>query len=162
MSIALAELVDIEIRGYRVGVDVEAFGEEIFALLRVILCLQGVVEYLGRADAHAIGGISHLVDFRVGEVHASVPHALRGAAHEHKILLVLHCAVEYLPAVFQPLAKKRLLIVAGGGDAYEQFVGIGLHGLLEQVVLLRLLEGMDLIADGDVAVERVLRIRVSR
>ena len=160
MSVALAELVDIEIRGYRVGVDVEAFGEEVLTLLRVVLCLQGIVEYLRWPYAHAIRGISHLVDFGVGEVHASVPHALRGTAHENKILLVLYCAVEYLPAVFQPLPEKCLLIVARRGDAYEQFVCVGFHGLLEQVVLLRLLEGVDLIADGDVAVERVLRIRV--
>ena len=78
---------------------------------------------------------------------------LRSATHEDKVLLILYRPIQDLTAVLQPLSKKQLLIVSRSGDRNEEFVGIGFHCLFEEVVLLRLLEGMNLINDRDVAVK---------
>ena len=94
-------------------------------------------------------------------VHVAV-FVLGCAGHEHKILIVLNGAVEDSAARFQAVAKEAVLIVAGGRYADDQLVRIGLHGLLEKVVLLRLLIGVQLVTDGEIAVERILRVGVSR
>ena len=56
LTVAFAELVYVKIRGYRVGVDIETFGEEVLALLRVVLGLQRIVKNFGWPDAHTIRG----------------------------------------------------------------------------------------------------------
>ena len=143
-AITFSELVYIEIRRYRVGVNVERLCEKVLALLRVILRLKRVVKNFGGPYTHSIRRVCHLVNFRIGKIYAPISHTIGRAAHEHKILLVLDRAVEDLPAVLQTLPKKRLLIIARRGYAYQELVGVGLHGLLEQVVLLRLLECVNL------------------
>ena len=158
--VAAAELLNVEIGRHGVGVDVQALGKKVLALLGVILCLEAVVQDFLRADTHPIGRVGHLVDARVRKIYRPVLHPFRGAAHENKILLVRNRPVQHLPAVFQPLSQKRLLIVPGCGDADQQFIGIGFHGLLEKVVLLRLLKGVNLIADGDVRVQGILAVWV--
>ena len=131
MDVRLAELVNVEVGLHSVGVDVQGLGEEVLPLLRVVPGLEGIVQYLGGPDAHAVGRIRHLVDLRVGEVYAPVLYPFRGTAHENEVLLVLDGAVQNLAAVFQPLPQKQLLVVSGGGNADQQFVGVGFHGLFE-------------------------------
>ena len=129
--VAAAELLNVEIGRHGVGVDVQALGKKVLALLGVILRLEAVVQDFLRADAHPIGRVGHRVDLRVREVYRPVLDPLRGAAHEDEILVILYGAVQHLPAVFQPLPQKRLFIVPGGGNADQQLIGIGLHGLFE-------------------------------
>ena len=82
------------------------------------------------------------------------------AADKNKILLVLHGAVQHLPAVFQPLSQEQLLIIPGGGDSNDQLICISFHGLLKQVILFWLFESVHLIADRNVAVQGILSVRV--
>ena len=83
-----------------------------------------------------------------------------GAAHKDKILFVLDGAIQHLSAVLQPLPKKALFVIASRGNTYQQLVGVGFHGFLKKVVLLRLGKSVDFIADRNIAVKRILRIRV--
>ena len=80
---------------------------------------------------------------RVGKIYRAVAHTIRGAAHENKILFVGNRTVQDLPAVFQSLTKKSLLIIARRRNTDQQFICIGFHGILEQVVLLGLLKCVD-------------------
>ena len=101
------------------------------------------------------------MNFRIRVVDVPVLVGVR-AAHEYKILLVLDRAVQDLPAVLDPLAEESLRVIAGRRNSDQQLVRVCLHGFLEQVVLLRLFEGMNLITDRKITVQRVLRIRVCR
>ena len=151
--IRFPELLNIKISFQGVGVDIEALCKKLLSLLGVILGLQGVVHYFLRPDAHPVGGVCHLVDPRVCKIHAAVLHPLRGAGHKNKILFILHRPIQDLAAVFQPLPQEALLIVSSRGNADYQFIGVGLHGLLDDVVLFRGLVGVDLVRNGNVAVE---------
>ena len=151
-SIAAAELINVKIRFKCVDVDVQAFCQKILALLGIVLRLPAVVEHLRRAYAHAIGGISHLVDDGVCIVNVAALVRV-GAAHKDKILLVLYGAVEDLPAVAESLPEECLLVVARRGYAYDQFICIRLHRLFKEVVLFGLFVGVHLVAYGDIAVE---------
>ena len=102
------------------------------------------------------------MDLWVCKINRPVLYSFRGAAHEDEILLVFYCAVQYLPAVFKALPEKCLLIVTGSRNANQKLVGVCFHSLLEEVVLLGLFEGMYLIAYGDIAVKRILGVRIGR
>ena len=131
-------------------------------MLWVVLGLQAVVQNLLRTDTHTVGWIGHLMYFGVSVVHRAVLHPFRGAAHEDEVLLVFHRAIQNLPAIFQPLPQKSLLIVPRGRNANQQLVGVGFLGLFEKVVLLGLLESVNLITDGNVTVEGILAVWVCR
>ena len=160
--VAFAEFFDIKVGFHGVCVDVQGLGEEVLPLLRVVLRLQSVIHDIVRADGHPVSRVCHLVNLRVGKINASILYPVRGTAHKDEILFILHGSVQNLPAVFQPLTKKRLFIIPGGRYADDKLICICLHSLLEQVVLLRLFEGVHFITNGNVAVQRVLRVRVRR
>ena len=83
-----------------------------------------------------------------------------GAAHEDKICVVLHCPVEDLAAILQPLCTKARPVVARRGDTDHQLIGVRLCRLFEDVILLRRFVGVDFVGDDDITVKRVLFVRV--
>ena len=80
-------------------------------------------------------------------------YRLVGAAREDEVLLILYGAVEYLSAVAEALPEECLLIISGGRYADYEFVCVGFHGLLEEVVLFRLFVGVYFVAYRNVAVK---------
>ena len=162
LGVGLAKFLNIKVSLHGVGIDVQRFCEEVLPLLGVILRLERIVQNLSWADAYPVSRVRHFVNFRVSEVHASVFNPFWGAAHENEILLILYGAVQYLPAILEPLPKKRLLIVSCRRYANQQLVRVGLHGLLKQIILLWLLESVDFVTDRNIAVQRILCIRVCR
>ena len=161
LLVRLPELLDVEPGLYGRREHIERLREEVLPLLRVVLSLQGIVQDLGRTDGHAVVRVRHFVDDRVRIVDVPVLVRVR-AAHEYKVLFVLDRPVEDLPAVFDPLAEEALRVVSRRRDTDQQLVRVCLLAFLEQVVLLRLLEGVDLVTDTEVRVQGVLRVRVGR
>ena len=98
------ELIHVKVGFQRIGVDIEAFGKEIFPLLGVVLGLERIVEDFLWTDAHAIGWICHLVDNGICVINLPSLRVWVGAAQKYKILFIFHCAIQHLAAIFQPLA----------------------------------------------------------
>ena len=83
-------------------------------------------------------------------------------ANEHKILLVLDGSVQDAPAIFKSLSKKAVCIVSGCGNPNHEFVRVRFHGFFEKVVLLRRFERMYFVANRNIAVQRILCVRIRR
>ena len=84
------------------------------------------------------------------------------AAHKYKILLVLDCPIQNRPAILQSLSQESVCVVSGCRNSNNQLVRVGFHGLLEQIVLLRSAEGVYLVTNSKITVQRILRIRICR
>ena len=65
-----------------------------------------------------------------------------------------------LPAIVQVAEQKAAGIGAVGGDDDDQFVGVSLGRVLQNLVLLWTLVGVSFVGDDDVAVEGVLLVGV--
>ena len=121
-------------------------------MLWVVLRLKGVLHDIPWANGDAVGGIGLLMLNGVGVI--DVPLLiLIGAGHEHKQGIVLDGSIYDLHGIFQSAVTERIDVVAGGGDADHQLIGVCFHRLFEAVVLAGFLEGMYFVGDGDIAVE---------
>ena len=97
--------------------------------------------------------------YRAGVVH--VPALiLIGAGHEGEKGVIPNQPCRHLHRVLLPTVAEAVDVVAGGRDADHQLVGVRALRFLEAIVLRRLLVGRHLVRDGEVAVERVLAVRV--
>ena len=85
-----------------------------------------------------------------------------GPGNKHKQGIICYGPVYHLHAVIQPPVTKAVDIIARGGNADHQLVRVGLHRLFEAVVLRRFFKSVHLVRNGDVAIERILRVRVRR
>ena len=135
--------------------------QKLRAKLRVVLCLRGVVEHILRADGLPPAGIAALQHRRVGIVDVAVVHARR-AGEENK--QAIGCvagdrALEDLPAVLHAPGKEAVRQLAAGGDADDELVRVGLRRVLEHLILARVLVGVLLVGNDDVAVEGILLVR---
>ena len=149
----------LEIGALLGGEDVQGLCEEILALLGIVGGLAGVVHDVRRADGDAIVGVGLLVLHGVEDVHIALLILVR-AADEHEQVLVVILAAQHAAAVGQALGAEGCAVVARGRNGDDQLVGVGLGGLFEHVVLLGALVGVDLVGDDDIAVKRVLSIRI--
>ena len=156
------KLRDVKVGPHRGRVHVERLCKKVLALLRVVLRLQRVVHDVVRSDGLPVGGVSHPLHVGVGVVHvAGLVHRRRRDKDKQRIRVRgLDRAVEDLPAVLKPVAAKAVFAVAGRGDADDELVGVRLGCLLEYVVLLGRLVGMQLVGDDDVGVKTVLLVRI--
>ena len=159
-GVAAAELLDVE-----VGVDggdehVEGLCQEVLALLGVVEGLHGVAHDVRRADGHAVVGVGLLVCLCTCKIDLAGLLIPISAAQEDEQAVILGHAVEDLPGIGDLLRAEGCAIVAGGGDTDDQFVGVGLGGFFEDVVVLGGFVGVHLVSDDDVAAQGVLCVRV--
>ena len=96
---------------------------------------------------------------RVEVVHLSFFVRVR-SADEYKLRIILDRAFDYLEACLQTVIAVGVHIIASRCDADDKLVRVPLLRLLEAVILRGLLEGMHLVTDRQVAVERIVKVRV--
>ena len=159
-TVARFEHFDVEIRAQAVGEDVDPLVEKVAPRLRVVLRLQAGRQNLLRADRHAVVGIRLFVLDGVGVIHRAILALIR-PRDEDKIALILDLAGDDPRAVIQPLGAEARRVVARGRNADDELVGVGVGRLLEHVVLLAALVGVQLVGDDDVRVEAVLPVRIA-
>ena len=160
LVIAPPELIDVKVGFLRCHKQIERLRVKVLSLLRVVLRLHGIVHDVRRSDGDPIARIGLLMLDRIEEIDASVLVCLR-PADEDKVCLIADQAVQYLDAVVKALRTESGRVVSGCRDADHQLVCIGLRCLFEDVVLLCPLVSVHLVGDDDVAVERILSVRVA-